>query len=62
MVADPHVIAMIGPWGSAVAAAEVPVTNKAGLLQCSPSNTSPELTKPRYGALDLRSAYPDRIN
>jgi branched-chain amino acid transport system substrate-binding protein len=62
MVADPETIAMIGPWGSAVGAAVLPVTNEAGLFECSPANTLPELTKPRYGALDLRSAYPNRIN
>jgi ABC-type branched-subunit amino acid transport system substrate-binding protein/DNA-binding SARP family transcriptional activator len=62
MVADPRTIAMIGPWGSGVAAAELPITNESGLFQCSPSNTRPGLTKPRYGALDLRSAYPSRIN
>lgn len=32
------------------------------MFECSPANTLPELTKPRYGALDLRSAYPERIN
>ena len=62
MVADSRTIAMIGPWGSGVAVAELPITNKSGLLQCSPANTSPTLTKPRDGALDLRSAYPTRIN
>jgi len=62
MVADPETIAMIGPWGSAVGFSVIPVTNEAGLFECSPSNTLPELTKPRHGALDVRSAYPDRIN
>ncbi|MDQ2943587.1 MAG: ABC transporter substrate-binding protein [Candidatus Dormibacteraeota bacterium] len=62
MVADPETIAMIGPWGSPVGSEMIPVTNKAGLFECSPSNTLPELTKPRDGALDLRKAYPDRIN
>lgn len=62
MINDPNTIAMIGPSGSAVASAMLPLTNDAGLLQCSPANTLPELTKPRYGALDLRSADPNRIN
>jgi branched-chain amino acid transport system substrate-binding protein len=62
MIADPRTIAMIGPSGSPVAYAMLPLTNRAGLLQCSPANTLPELTKPRYGALDLRSANPDKIN
>ena len=62
MIGDPNTVAMIGPSGSAVAYKMLPLTNDAGLLQCSPANTLPELTKPRYGALDLRSAYPNRIN
>jgi len=61
-VANPKVVAMIGPSGSGVAAKQIPVTNRAGLLQCSPSNTRTGLTKPRSGALDLRSAFPTRIN
>ncbi len=60
--ADPKVVAMIGPSGSSVAAKQIPITNRAGLLQCSPANTRSGLTKPRSGALDLRSAYPTRIN
>lgn len=62
MIAQPKTVAMIGPWGSGVASKEIPVTNEAGLLQCSPANTDPGLTKPRDGALDLRAAHPDRIN
>ena len=62
MIADPGVIAMVGPSSSKVAASEIPVTNKAGLLQCSPATTDAGLTKPRDGALDLRSAFPTRVN
>jgi ABC-type branched-subunit amino acid transport system substrate-binding protein/class 3 adenylate cyclase len=62
MVADPKTIAMIGPSGSLVAKSVIPVTNAAGLLECSPANPSPSLTKPRYGALDLRKAHPTIIN
>ncbi len=62
LVADPNVLAMVGPAGSPVAKAEIPITNQAGLLECSPANTLPGLTKPRDGALDLRSAFPTRIN
>ena len=61
-VSDPRVIAMIGPWGSNVAWKEIPISNAAGLLQCSPATTDPSLTKPRGGALDLRAAAPERIN
>ena len=62
MVSDHRTIAMIGPWGSPLATAEIPITNKAGLLECSPANTRPGLTKPRFGALDIRRAHPDQIN
>lgn len=61
-VADPSVIAIVGPRSSKVASKEIPITNAAGLLQCSPANTDPSLTKPRDGALDLRAAAPQRIN
>ncbi len=61
-VADPTVIGVVGPFNSNVGAAEIPVSNRAGLLQCSPANTNPGLTKPQYGALSIRSAYPNRIN
>jgi branched-chain amino acid transport system substrate-binding protein len=62
MVRNAKVVAMVGPWGSAVAASEIPITNEAGLLQCSPANSNPELTKPEFGALALRSSAPSRIN
>jgi ABC-type branched-subunit amino acid transport system substrate-binding protein/DNA-binding SARP family transcriptional activator len=61
-VSDPTTIAMVGPWGSAVSFGVIPITNEAGLLECSPASTHPGLTKPRDGALDLRSARPDAIN
>jgi ABC-type branched-subunit amino acid transport system substrate-binding protein/class 3 adenylate cyclase len=62
LAANPRTLAVIGPRSSRVASAEIPITNAAGLLQCSPANTWPQLTKPRDGALDLRAAHPDRIN
>jgi ABC-type branched-subunit amino acid transport system substrate-binding protein/DNA-binding SARP family transcriptional activator len=62
LVNDPATIAMIGGWGSEVTYALIPITNEAGLLECSPASTLPELTKPRDGALDVRAAHPDAIN
>jgi class 3 adenylate cyclase/ABC-type branched-subunit amino acid transport system substrate-binding protein len=62
VVSDPSAVAMIGPWTSFAAYPVISITNQAGLFQCSPSNTLPELTKPRYGASDVRAAYPERIN
>jgi len=61
-VADGSVVAVIGPLQSPHGVVDIPVTNSSGLLECSPGNTNPGLTKPRFGALDLRSAFPNRIN
>src|SRR6185295_8570640 len=45
IVADPNYVAAIGPLNSGVAKAQIPISNAAGLLQCSPANTNTELTK-----------------
>ncbi len=39
--ADPAVVAVIGPFNSSVAQVQIPVSNEAGLFQCSPANTAP---------------------
>ena len=62
IVVDPRTVAMVGPLVSMVARGQIPLTNAAGLLQCSPAATDPALTKPRDGALDARAAFPARIN
>jgi branched-chain amino acid transport system substrate-binding protein len=70
LVADESVVAMVGPFNSSVARAEIPVTNEAGLSQCSPANTGTDLTKEgseayRYQGQDERNyfrvATPDDI-
>jgi len=61
-VNDSAIGALIGPLNSSVAKAEIPITNKAGLLQCSPANTNEGLTKPQFGALDIRKDNPTKIN
>jgi branched-chain amino acid transport system substrate-binding protein len=53
LVTDTSVFAVVGPFNSNVAQAEIPVSNSAGLIQCSPANTNPTLTKGKT-ALDLR--------
>ncbi len=60
---DPAVIGIVGPYNSNVAQAEIPVSNAAGLMQCSPANTNPSLTKPWGGAdpLSLRPTNPTKI-
>jgi branched-chain amino acid transport system substrate-binding protein len=63
LVGDPSVIGVVGPYNSSVAKAEIPISNAAGLLQCSPSNTAPGLTKV-WGGVDpktYRPTHPDRI-
>src|SRR6185437_12725770 len=42
---DSSVLFVVGPYNSSVAQAEIPVTNAAGLMQCSPANTAVSLTK-----------------
>lgn len=44
MLANADVLAMVGPFNSNVARAEIPKTNAAGLLQVSPANTNECLT------------------
>jgi branched-chain amino acid transport system substrate-binding protein len=61
-VADPRVLAFISPRSSPHTQAQIPITNPAGLLECSSANTLPGLTKPGYGAGQLRSAAPSKIN
>jgi branched-chain amino acid transport system substrate-binding protein len=61
LVSDAAVMAVVGPFNSSVAKVQIPVSNEAGLLQCSPANTNPDLTKGEAG-LQLRAKFPDRIN
>jgi branched-chain amino acid transport system substrate-binding protein len=60
LVNDPTVFAVVGPFNSNVAQAEIPVSNAAGLIQCSPANTNPSLTK-GDAALALRATNPTKI-
>jgi len=41
---DPRYVGVIGPFNSFVAEAAIPIANGAGILECSPSNTAPDLT------------------
>jgi len=61
-VADAAVIGVMGPYNSAVAKVQIPISNDGGLLQCSPANTNEALTKPEFGGLDYRKNFPERIN
>jgi branched-chain amino acid transport system substrate-binding protein len=57
---DAQVMFVVGPYNSSVAQAEIPVSNAAGLMQCSPANTAVGLTKGADG-LKLRSTHPDKL-
>lgn len=59
-IADKNTMGVVGPFNSNVAQAEIPLTNEAGLVQISPANTNPDLTK-TTAAKDLRKAHPDQI-
>ena len=63
LIANNHVVSMIGPYNSAVAKAEIPITNPVGLTMISPSNTNPCLTKDlatcSYHPQDLRKGKPN---
>jgi len=61
LVNDASVMGVVGPFNSNVAKAEIPIGNAAGLVQCSPANTNISLTKPEFGAGDLRKTNPDKI-
>jgi branched-chain amino acid transport system substrate-binding protein len=44
LVGNPAVVGIVGPFNSSVAVAELPISNAAGVVQISPSNTDPGLT------------------
>lgn len=60
LVADAAVVGMVGPFNSNVARAIIPITNEAGLAQCSPANTGVDLTKD--GSEVYRPQNPDQRN
>jgi branched-chain amino acid transport system substrate-binding protein len=70
LVADEQVVGMVGAFNSNVSRAIIPITNEAGLTQCSPANTGVDLTKEgsekyRFNGQDernyIRVATPDDI-
>ncbi len=48
LASDPQVMAMIGPFDSSVARAEIPVANQISLAMVSPATSSPCLTRDNY--------------
>ena len=61
LISDPTVVGVVGPFNSSVAKVQIPISNESGLLQCSPANTNPDLTKGAAGK-ELRAKAPDKIN
>jgi len=61
LVSDASVVGVVGPFNSSVAKVQIPISNEAGLVQCSPANTNPDLTKGDAGK-QLRAKNPDKIN
>lgn len=61
LLADSAVVGIVGNFNSNVGKASIPITNAAGVVQISPSQTNPTLTKPP-DALQVRRAHPDQIN
>jgi branched-chain amino acid transport system substrate-binding protein len=56
-VADPQVMAVIGPFDSSVARAEIPVANQSALAMVSPATSSPCLTRSDYLPAALQPAH-----
>ena len=52
IVADPHVVGIIGPYNSGVALREIPAANRANVPLISPANTADCLTDPAFAAGD----------
>jgi branched-chain amino acid transport system substrate-binding protein len=48
MVSDSCILAMVGPFNSGVAGAEIPIATQAGMAMISPANTNPGLTLQQY--------------
>ena len=61
LISDATVVGVVGPFNSSVAKVQIPISNEAGLLQCSPANTNPDLTKGDAG-VQLRAKAPTKIN
>ena len=60
LVNDPNVVGVVGPFNSGVAQVEIPISNAAGLLMCSPANTNTGLTYPPDSA-QYRTTNPEKI-
>jgi len=55
---DPSAVAYLGPYNSGAAMVSIPILNRAGILQISPSATWPGLTKPGFAQGEPGIFYP----
>jgi branched-chain amino acid transport system substrate-binding protein len=60
LILDPSVIGLVGPFQSYVAQGQIPLSNAAGLIQCTPSASNPDLTKGPNGQ-QLRVSRPNDV-
>lgn len=60
-VADPDVMFYIGTFNSGAAKRSIPITNQGGLVQISPGNTWPGLTRPGFAPGEPGVFYPTGI-
>lgn len=60
LIVDPTVVGVVGPFQSYVAEGQIPLSNAAGLIQCTPSASSPDLTKGPQGQR-LRLSRPNEV-
>jgi branched-chain amino acid transport system substrate-binding protein len=59
LVADPTLVGIVGPFNTTVATEELKISNRAGVVQISPSTTDPGLTVPGTDpAIDTASLRP----
>lgn len=58
MAADPDIVAYLGPLNSGAAKISMPVLNEAGIVQVSPGNTWPGLTKEGFFPAEPIIFYP----
>lgn len=56
-VEDPDVMVYLGPYNSGAAKQSIPILNKGGMLQVSPANTWPGLSKPGKGQPNEPQVY-----
>ncbi len=60
-VQDPLAVAYVGPLNSGAAKVSLPITNRGGLLQISPTTTWPGLTRPGYAQGEPGIFYPTGV-